>query len=163
MTAIRRARRADHGRILEVMDDWWGGRRMSALLPSLFLEHFASSSFVAESDTGELVGFLVGFLSQDSPDEAYVHVVGVEPSTRGQRLGQQLHDAFAREVAGRGARRIRCVTSTTNTDSVAFHTSIGFAVDGFDEPVRADGVDDVAGHVRLVRERSVPSDPAPPG
>ena len=43
------------------------------------------------------------------------------------------------------------MTSTVNTASVAFHTSIGFEVEGVDEPLVADGIDDAAGHVRMVR------------
>lgn len=148
---IRGARLEDHPRIVEVVDSWWGGRRMSALLPSLFLEHFAGTSYVAETDDGALAGFLVGFVSQDHPDEAYVHFVGVRPDLRGEDLGGRLHDTFAAEVAGRGVRLVRCVTSTVNTASVAFHTRIGFEVEGLDDPVAADGVDDTAGHVRLVR------------
>ena len=152
MVAIRHARPDDHPRIIEVVDSWWGGRRMSALVPSLFLEHFSGTSYVAETDDGALAGFLIGFVSQDRPDEAYVHFVGVHPELRGERLGQRLHDSFAEQVAGLGVRRVRCVTSTVNTASVAFHTSIGFVVEGVDAPVAADGVDDVDGHVRMVRE-----------
>ena len=44
------------------------------------------------------------------------------------------------------------MTSTVNTASVAFHTSIGFVVEGTDPPVAAAGVDDTAGHVRMLRE-----------
>ena len=46
---------------------------------------------------------------------------------------------------------VRCVTSTENTASVAFHTSIGFEVEGIDDPFVVDGVDDTTGHVRMVR------------
>jgi ribosomal protein S18 acetylase RimI-like enzyme len=152
MIAIRHARPDDHARIVAVIDEWWGGRRLSALVPSLFLEHFAGTSLVAETAEGELAGFLIGFRSQDHPDEAYVHFVGVRPDTRGRSLGRELHDRFAAQVAADGVRRVRCVTSTVNTDSVAFHTRIGFRVEGTDAPVAADGVDDVAGHVRLVRD-----------
>ena len=151
MTAtLRQARLEDHPRIIAVVDDWWGGRRMAALLPSLFLEHFSGTSLVAE-DGGELVGFLVGFDSPDHPGEAYVHFIGVDPSQRGSGLGRTLHDAFADAARERGITRVRCVTSTQNTASVAFHTSIGFEVEGVDEPVVVEGVDDVAGHVRMVR------------
>jgi ribosomal protein S18 acetylase RimI-like enzyme len=152
MTAtLRQARREDHPQIIAVVDDWWGGRRMAALLPSLFLEHFAGTSYVAEDDAGELVGFLVGFDSPDHPGESYVHFVGVSPTQRGTGLGRTLHDAFADAARARGMTTVRCVTSTQNTASVAFHTSIGFEVEGSDAPVVVDGVDDVDGHVRMIR------------
>ena len=149
---LRQARPDDHPRIIGVVDDWWGGRRMSALIPSLFLEHFSGTSLVAEDAGGDLVGFCIGFVSQDHPDEAYVHFVGVRPDQRGTGLGRTLHDRFAEVVRPRGVRRVRCVTSTQNTASVAFHTSIGFVVEGVDLPVIVEGVDDVDGHVRMVRE-----------
>lgn len=153
MTTLRKATPADHARILEVMPRWWGGRDLRALVPSLFLEHFAGTSLVAETDDGELAGFLIGFVSQDHPDEAYVHFVGVAPEQRGDGLGRRLHDAFADLLRERGVRRVRCVTSTVNTASVAFHTSIGFVVTGTDMPVAAPGLEaDADGHVLLCRE-----------
>ena len=148
----RRPERADHARIMEVIDDWWGGRRLSALVPALFLEHFAGTSYVAETHDGDLAGFLVGFRSQDHPDEAYVHFLGVHPDHRRAGLGRELHDRFAAQVASDGVRRVRCVTSTVNTASVEFHTRIGFRVEGQDAPALVDGVDDVMGHVRMVRD-----------
>jgi len=149
--SIRPAELEDHARIVAVVDDWWGGRRMAALLPSLFLEHFAGTSLVAADDAGELAGFLVGFDSPDHPGEAYVHFLGVRPDQRGSGLGRELHDRFAREAAVRGVTTVHCVTSTVNAASVAFHTRIGFEVEGIDEPLVVDGVDDAAGHVRMVR------------
>lgn len=153
VTTLRPAVPDDHARILAVMPAWWGGRDLRALVPSLFLEHFAGTSLVAETDEGELAGFLVGFLSQDHPDEAYVHMIGVDPARRGEGLGRRLHDAFADRVRERGARRVRCVTSTVNESSVAFHTSIGFVVTGSDVPVTARGLEaDAAGHVLMCRD-----------
>jgi ribosomal protein S18 acetylase RimI-like enzyme len=160
VVTIRPARASDHARIIAVIDDWWGGRRMAALLPSLFLEHFAGTSLVVEDTGGELAGFLVGFDSPDHPGEAYVHFLGVRPDQRGSGLGRLLHDRFAHEATGRGITVVRCVTSTVNTASVAFHTAIGFEVEGTDAPVPADGVDDTAGHVRLVRRLNQPRLPS---
>jgi ribosomal protein S18 acetylase RimI-like enzyme len=149
---VRTARRSDHARVIAVVDQWWGGRRMAALLPSLFFENFASTSLVAQDDEGELAGFLVGFDSADQPGESYVHFIGVRPDLRGDGIGRRLHDEFAGAAAARGVDRITCVTSTLNEASVAFHTAIGFAVVGTDDPVAVEGIDDVAGHVRMVRE-----------
>ena len=150
--AIRRATLDDHAAVVGVVDQWWGGRRMAALLPSLFFEHFAGTSLIVEDANGDLAGFLVGFDSPDHPGESYVHFVGVRPDLRGHGLGRDLHDRFAHDAVARGIATVRCVTSTANEVSVAFHTGIGFVIDGVDEPVEVDGVDDVVGHVRMVRD-----------
>jgi hypothetical protein len=63
----------DYDRVLAVIDDWWDGRTMSQRLSHVFFSHFAPTSFVIETDA-ELLGFLLGFLSQTHTDEAYVHV-----------------------------------------------------------------------------------------
>jgi RimJ/RimL family protein N-acetyltransferase len=154
---IRTARPDDHPAIVAVVDDWWG-RAMSGQLSRLFFENFSGTSLVAE-DEGEIVGFLVGFLSQDRPDEAYVHFIGVRPDQRGAGLARALYERFEQQVAALGARRLRCVTSTVNEASVRFHTSIGFSVDGTDEPAPSAGVDDDHGHVRM--SRPIPPPPAP--
>ena len=60
----------DYASIIAVVDSWWGGRAMAAMLPRLFFEHFRDTSFVAEVD-GTLVGFLIGFFSPALPSEAY--------------------------------------------------------------------------------------------
>ncbi|GIO02197.1 GNAT family N-acetyltransferase [Brevibacillus laterosporus] len=49
---------------------------MGDMLPKLFFEHFTHTSFIAEKN-GELIGFLIGFLSQIHTDEAYIHFVGI--------------------------------------------------------------------------------------
>ena len=90
---IRNAEPSDYERVSPLVDDWWGGRQMRALLPRLFFEHFRETSFVAEED-GELVGFLNGFLSQTFPDEAYIHFVGVRPDRRGSGLARELYERF---------------------------------------------------------------------
>ena len=150
-TAIRRARLEDHAPIVRAIDAWWGGRKLSGLLPSLFLEHFAGTSLVAEDGSGAMTGFLVGFDSPDHPGEAYVHFIGVRPDQRGSGLGRDLHDRFARQAHERGVHTVRCVTSTVNAASVAFHTAIGFEIDGTDDPSVAEGIEDDDGHVRFVR------------
>ena len=107
---------------------WWGGREMAPALPQLFFLHFEGTSFVAE-DADELAGFLCGFLSQTVPSEAYIHFVGVAPERRGEGIGRSLYERFFDEVRGHGCSVVRCVTSPSNDDSVAFHEALGFAVD----------------------------------
>jgi predicted GNAT superfamily acetyltransferase len=124
-TEIRRAEPADHARVLAVLDEWWGGRRMRDMLPKLFFVHFRDTSFVAERD-GALAGFLVGFLSQSQPEDAYVHFVGVDPAERGRGLGRELYERFFAAARAAGRTRVSCVTSPANAGSLAFHAAIGF-------------------------------------
>jgi ribosomal protein S18 acetylase RimI-like enzyme len=128
-TLIRQAEPADYGPVIEVIDEWWGGREMAAMLPKLFFVHFRDTSFVAEED-GELAGFLCGFRSQTYDDEAYVHFVGIDPRRRGSGLGRELYERFFTAVAPRTV--VRAVTSPVNEPSIAFHRAIGFEVDRID-------------------------------
>jgi ribosomal protein S18 acetylase RimI-like enzyme len=116
--------------VIDVIDEWWGGREMAAMLPKLFFVHFRDTSFVAE-EGGVLAGFLCGFRSQTYPDEAYVHFVGVDPAHRGSGLGRALYERFFAAVAPRTV--VRAVTAPVNERSVAFHRAIGFEVDRVDE------------------------------
>jgi len=127
---IRHAEPSDYARVIEVVDEWWGGREMAAMLPKLFFVHFRETSFVAEDD-GRLAGFLCGFRSQTFDDEAYIHFVGVDPAQRGSGLGRELYERFFEAVEPRTV--VRAVTSPVNELSVAFHRSLGFEVERVDE------------------------------
>jgi len=140
----------DHRRVLEVMDPWWGGvggavgaAWRAAAMPRLFFEHFAGTSMLLERD-GELVGFLIGFLSQSQLQEAYVHFVGVAPGLRGRGVGAALYRRFFALVQGLGRTRVRCITSPANRGSIAFHRALGFGVEAGDAVV--DGVPVVRDH-----------------
>jgi ribosomal protein S18 acetylase RimI-like enzyme len=127
---IRHAEPADYAEVIGVIDEWWGGRSMAAMLPKLFFVHFRDTSFVAEAD-GSIEGFLCGFRSQTFPDEAYIHFVGVAPEKRGDGLGRELYERFYASVAPRGV--VRAVTSPVNERSVAFHRALGFEVERVNE------------------------------
>lgn len=123
--AIRHAKPSDYGRVVGRVNVWWGGRDMAPSLPKLFFLHFEGTSFVAE-EGDELVGFLIGFLSQTVDDEAYIHFMGVSPEHRGEGIGRALYERFFEEVRAHGRTVVRCVTSPANEDSVAFHEALGF-------------------------------------
>ena len=38
---FRRPTEADHAQVVDVVDEWWGGRKMRALLPRLWFRHFS--------------------------------------------------------------------------------------------------------------------------
>jgi ribosomal protein S18 acetylase RimI-like enzyme len=146
-SALRPAREEDYPAIAFGLQDWWtqpgysaaGARERAALVPRLWVQHFASTSLVAEQE-GRLVGFLIGFLSPDRPDEGYIHFVGVAPDTRGKGVGRHLYERFFDTCQRAGRTRVRCVTSPQNTLSIAFHAAMGFEVEPGTEgsgPVRA--------------------------
>jgi ribosomal protein S18 acetylase RimI-like enzyme len=125
---IRNAKSTDYQRIISVMPEWWGGRDLTSLLPDLFLIHFSNTCFMVEKGD-ELIGFLVGFLSQSHLDEAYIHFVGVHPGFRKVKIGKTLYERFF-EICRKNDRFVvRSCTSLVNIDSVNFHTRMGFQVE----------------------------------
>jgi predicted GNAT superfamily acetyltransferase len=147
---IRHLRPSDHAPVIAVVDDWWGGRAMAPMLPRLFFDHFTDTSFAADRD-GTLAGFLVGFVSQSRPGEAYIHFVGVHPGERGRGLGRRLYGTFFGTVRALGCTRVRAVTSPVNTGSVAFHRRMGFHLEPGD--ARVGGIPVVAGYDGPGRDR----------
>jgi GNAT superfamily N-acetyltransferase len=123
---FRRPVEADHPRIVPLVDEWWGGRRMHDLLPRLWFQHFTRTSWLAETEAGRPMGFLVGFISPDDPSVAYVHMIGTDPNRRRRGLGRELYDRFFADASERGARRVRAITWSENRVSIRFHQALGF-------------------------------------
>lgn len=130
----RTAREADYAAIAGALQRWWqlpgfdtpaAARERAALLPRLFLQHFSATSLVAERE-GDLAAFLVGFLSADNHDEAYIHFVGVHPDMRRDGLGRALYERFFDTAARAGRSVVKCVTTPGNSTSIAFHLAMGF-------------------------------------
>lgn len=126
---FRRPTEGDHSRLMDVVDEWWGGRRMRALLPRLWLQHFAGTSWIAEAPDGRLRGFVIAFLSQDDPTTGYVHMIAGDPNVRRAGIGRALYQRAFADLASHGARRVMAVTWPGNRTSVAFHRALGFQVD----------------------------------
>ena len=142
MITLRAASEADHQTLVRAIQAWWGdsrspeaARELALLLPRLFLQHFATTSLVAETDDGAVAGFLVGLHSADDPELAYVHFVGIEPGHRGSGLARRLYDTFFEAAAAAGRRTVKAVTSPGNQGSIAFHRKLGFRLEPGDTVV----------------------------
>lgn len=131
---IRNLTSTDYVAIISVVNEWWGGREMTGLLPRLFFDHFQDTSFVIE-EKGTLKGFLIGFLSQSKQKEAYIHFVGIEPNCRKKGYGRRLYQTFFNEVRKKNVQFVRCITSPSNFLSIAYHTKMGFLLEEGDKQV----------------------------
>jgi ribosomal protein S18 acetylase RimI-like enzyme len=118
------------------------------MVPRLFLDHFHRTSLVAEDGAG-LAGFLIGFLSPSAPDTAYIHFVGVAPRHRGTGLGRRMYERFFAIAADGGRTYVKAITSPVNTGSIAFHTAMGFTVDGPVADYDGPGTDRMVFRLRL--------------
>jgi L-amino acid N-acyltransferase YncA len=169
---IRPAEPSDYDRIVAVIDDWWG-RPVRAVLPRLFLDHFAGTSLVAErprpaaahsaaeadaahdsaaqaaGGDGGLAGFLVGFMSPSRPQEAYVHFAGVSPFHRRTGLARRLYGRFFQLARDDRRRVVRAITSPQNAASIAFHSALGFTVTGPVRDYHGPGADRILFELRL--------------
>jgi ribosomal protein S18 acetylase RimI-like enzyme len=127
---LRHPTEADHARLVGVIDEWWGGRRMRARLPRLWLRHFATTSWIAEiaggADNGRLAGFLVGFVGPDDPEVASIHLLAVDPNLRRRAVGRTLVERFCSDVGTRGARRVESLVRPDERPAVAFARALGF-------------------------------------
>lgn len=125
---VRTGEPADHDRIISVMKDWWDGRDLTAMLPKLFLIHFHDTVSVAEKEN-DLIGFLIGFLSQSYADEAYIHFVGVHPEFRKRGLAKMLYEHFFDICRKHHRTTVRVCTSPVNKGSIEFHKRMGFQLE----------------------------------
>ena len=102
MVELRRPTPVDHAAVASVVNEWWGGRDLQALVQALFFEHFASTSLI-ETGADGVRCFLLAFDSADHPDVTYIHFVGVRPDLRGEQRGRLLYERTFADARDGGA------------------------------------------------------------
>jgi GNAT superfamily N-acetyltransferase len=118
--------------VLKAAASWWGSDYSSDMLTRWYIHHFRETCLLAE-ENGRMIGFIIGFLSQSEPDEAYIRIVMVDPAWRGKGIGRALYESFFERVCVLGRNVIRCVTAPGKKDSIAFHTRLGFMIEPQDQ------------------------------
>jgi GNAT superfamily N-acetyltransferase len=126
---LRHPDETDHPGIAAVIEEWFGGRRVGHLAGRSWFRHVGSTSWIASEPDGRPVGILLGYRSQDHPDEAVVHLLGVDPNRRRRGIGRQLVDAFVDEARRRGSGSVVALAWPGEPPAAAFFRATGFTAD----------------------------------
>lgn len=135
---IRGLKKADYDHLVSVLDRWWGGPAGQHAHP-MFHYEFGEHALVAEHE-GEIVGFLLGFMTHGDAPLGYIHLVGIHPDFRRRGVGKALYERFTNRCIDRGARRIKTIAAVGAEGQIEFHEALGFTaeqVDGYAGPGRA--------------------------
>lgn len=136
---IRPAREADFVRCIEIAHKAWPSFHERESIYHLFCKFFSNTSLICEAD-GATAAFLLGFISQVDPREAYIHLVAVDPAFQRHGIARSLYARFFEVVRERGVRAVRLIVNPDNHVSLAFHRKLGFEPDLHGPTIESDGV-----------------------
>lgn len=126
---LRHPDEADQPGIVAVIDEWFAGRRVRHLAGRSWFRHVGSTSWIAHDPDGRPTGILLGYVSQDHPDEAVLHLVAVDPNRRRRGIGRELVEAFVAEAGRRGADHVVALATPGEPPAAAFFRAVGFTAD----------------------------------
>ena len=126
---LRHATEDDQPRIVGLVDEWFGGRRVQHLVVRAWFRHFGSTSWLAKDEAGRPIGVLLGFRSPDRPADAVVHLVAVGPNRRRQGVGRSLVDAFRGQLEGAGVTTLTALARPDEPVAIAFFRALSFRPD----------------------------------
>ncbi|MEE4637626.1 MAG: diaminobutyrate acetyltransferase [Wenzhouxiangella sp.] len=92
--SFRRPRAEDGAAMWRLVKDMGGLELNSAYFYVLFAKDFADTSIVAESDGGDLAGFIVGHRPPQRAQAVFVWQIGVAPWMRRQGLARRMLEAL---------------------------------------------------------------------
>jgi ribosomal protein S18 acetylase RimI-like enzyme len=122
----RHITKKDFDRIVEVIDQWWGGPISASAHPMFFYELGEHALVVEQGE--EMIGFLLGFLANgsDGAPTGYVHLVGIHPDYRRRGVGRLLYDKFLEVCRAAKCTRMKAITTPGNEGSIRFHVAQGW-------------------------------------
>lgn len=106
----------------------------------IFTKFFTNTSLIIESENKKVLGFLLGFISQDNSQEGYIHLLCVIPQCRKKGLAKALMDDFLKILKERGCRKVYLITSPGNKKAINFYHKIGFNIDNQGKEIVINGV-----------------------
>jgi len=113
----------------------------------IFTKFFRSSSLVMETKVNAkgniIVGFLLGFISQENQQDAYIHLLCVAPEYRGNALAKALIMKFMDIMVEKGCHRVYLITKPRNKTAIEFYGKLGFKAQSIGKMIKLEGVDTV--------------------
>jgi len=128
-TVLRHANEDDQPRMVGLVDEWFGGRRVRHLAVRAWFRHFGSTSWLAVDEAGRPVGLLLGYRSPDRSAEAVVHLVAVRPDRRRRGTGRSLVEAFRGQVEPAGVTAVTALAWPDDPIAIAFFQALDFRPD----------------------------------
>ena len=146
----------DFDQITKDISDFWGSDRTLYLHHPYLVYEFGNTAFVIK-DNGVVIAYLFGFFSQ-TESVGYVHLIGVREKYQKQGLGTLLYDKFIMVAKSHGVKKIKAITTPTNTKSINFHQKkIGMTLLGLPNQDGINVIRDYSGvnNDRVVFERLI--------
>jgi len=137
---IRNTLEEDFVKIAELADNCSPMETERNSIYHIFTKFFKNTSLVAELPSGEIGGFLLGFISQDNPEEAYIHLLGIDPKVRRRGIGRKLVDEFLEVSALKGCKMVYLITKPINWNSISFYKKLGFLEDKEGDTINIMGI-----------------------
>jgi ribosomal protein S18 acetylase RimI-like enzyme len=125
---VRTAVESDYKLVIGVLVDWWDGRDLRSKVCEDLFHHFNNTCFIVEDENGELIGFLLGYLSQTFHKEAYISWIGVHPGHRNKGIARMLYERFYEIARKNGRTFVTSYTALVNIKSMQWHKHMGFSV-----------------------------------
>lgn len=105
----------------------------------LFTKYFANTCFVAEIDN-QIVGYILGFISQLEKNVAYIHNICIAPDLRRKKIGSSLYQKFFQNMKNEKCQKIFLIINPKNKLSISYHESLGFNISKEGEEFYVEGV-----------------------
>jgi ribosomal protein S18 acetylase RimI-like enzyme len=145
---VRNVFEADFLAIVEKSKEWADIVIERDTIYHILTRHFRSTCFIAE-DRQQVIGYLLGFRSQTYPEEAYMHLIQVDPKLRGHGVGRRLFSQFEAATKALGCKKIVTTSRPQNKTAAKFYEETGF------RPVEAESMIEVDG-VRAIKDYNGP-------
>jgi ribosomal protein S18 acetylase RimI-like enzyme len=91
----------------------------------IFTKYFKNTSLVLE-DNENIKGFLIGFISQENNENAYIHLLCIEKDSRGQNMASNLLEEFISIVYSLGCKKVFLVCKPSNKMAIKFYNKMDF-------------------------------------